>query len=72
MKLAGHSNITTTQRYVHPEADAMSRAAQAEWDLRKGKKPEQKPEQLIKPQELCVQVIDNKGRKWRNWQTHQT
>jgi integrase len=38
MKLAGHSNITTTQRYVHPEADAMSKAAQDHWTLTESKK----------------------------------
>jgi len=39
MKLTGHSNITTTHRYVHPEADAMSKAAQAQWNLVKSKRP---------------------------------
>ncbi len=37
MRIAGHSNITTTQRYVHPEAAAMSTAAQAQWDMTKRK-----------------------------------
>ncbi len=83
--IAGHSSVTTSQRYVHPVADTMTRAIKKLDQYRKLESESRRPKPPISRKVATVSAtpvvakhaLERNGlilqmRKWRNWQTHQT
>ena len=63
-EMAGHANVTTSQRYVHPVPETVANAVQETEPIPQAARYSE-TSQVVKL--LILQV-----RKWRNWQTHQT
>jgi integrase len=77
-RIAGHSSVTVSEKYVHPTPESLERAFQRleEYNaksLKEGPKLLQFPLQLPRPMKMLPNnsIVFNVP-KWRNWQTQQT
>lgn len=76
-RLAGHSRIQTTMRYVHPDQSDVLNIASAVQQARAAREKASGVTTVLttaKRQEIQTahKMQNLKVRKWRNWQTHQT